>query len=69
MSMQQKIIKYIALALAIGLAVSIIGGILGVIPKRIGIGVYAPALDKHGNSMAGVRVLAKLSEALDLNIY
>ena len=31
MSMQQKIIKYIALALAIGLAVSIIGGILGVI--------------------------------------
>ena len=31
MSMQQKIIKYIALALAIGLAVSIIGGIFGVI--------------------------------------
>ena len=29
--MQQKIIKYIALALAIGLAVSIIGGIFGVI--------------------------------------
>ena len=45
------------------------GGIMGVIPNRMGIGVYAPALDKHGNSMAGVQVLAKLSEALDLNIY
>ena len=45
------------------------GGIMGVIPNRMGIGVFAPALDKRGNSMAGVRVLAKLSEALDLNIY
>ena len=45
------------------------GGIMGIIPHRMGIGVYAPALDQRGNSMAGVRVLAKLSEALDLNIY
>ncbi len=45
------------------------GGIMGVVPHRMGIGVFAPALDKHGNSVAGVRMLAKLSEALDLNIY
>ena len=45
------------------------GGIMGVIPRTMGIGVYAPALDKHGNSMAGVQVLARLSEKLDLNIY
>lgn len=45
------------------------GGIMGVIPRRMGIGVYAPALDKHGNSMAGVQVLARLSQALDLGIY
>ena len=45
------------------------GGILGVIPKRMGIGVYAPALDKHGNSVAGVQLLARLSNALDLSIY
>ena len=45
------------------------GGILGVIPRSMGIGVYAPSLDKHGNSMAGVQVLARLSEQLDLNIY
>ena len=45
------------------------GGILGVIPRRMGIGVYAPALDKHGNSVAGVKALAKLSEELDLSIF
>ena len=45
------------------------GGIMGVIPRRMGIGVFAPALDRHGNSVAGVKVLEKLSEILDLNIY
>lgn len=45
------------------------GGILGVIPRRMGIGVFAPALDKHGNSVAGVQALAGLSQALDLSIY
>ena len=45
------------------------GGIMGVIPRRMGIGVFAPALDRHGNSVAGVQVLARLSKALDLNIY
>ena len=45
------------------------GGIMGVIPRRMGIGVFAPALDKHGNSYAGVRALEKLSLALDLSIY
>ena len=45
------------------------GGILGVIPRSIGIGVYAPALDRHGNSVAGVQALAQLSRELDLSIY
>ena len=45
------------------------GGIMGVVPKRMGIGVFAPALDKRGNSVAGVQLLASLSRALDLNIY
>ena len=45
------------------------GGILGVIPRQFGIGVYAPALDKHGNSVAGVQTLAQLSRELDLSIY
>ena len=45
------------------------GGIMGVIPRRMGIGVFAPALDRHGNSVAGVQMLARLSQAMDLSIY
>ena len=45
------------------------GGVMGVIPRRMGIGIFAPALDKHGNSVAGVQMLRELSEALDLSIY
>ena len=45
------------------------GGILGVIPRSMGIGVYAPALARHGNSVAGVQTLAQLSRELDLSIY
>lgn len=45
------------------------GGIMGVIPRNLGIGVYAPALDRHGNSVAGVQALAQLSRELDLSIY
>ena len=45
------------------------GGIMGVIPRHMGIGVFAPALDKHGNSVAGVKALEKFSKILDLNIY
>jgi glutaminase len=45
------------------------GGIMGVIPRKMGIGVFAPALDKRGNSYAGVQALANLSQILDLGIY
>lgn len=45
------------------------GGILGVIPRRMGVAVFAPALDKHGNSVAGVQAMIRLSQALDLSIY
>lgn len=45
------------------------GGILGSVPKRMGIGVYGPALDEKGNSIAGIRILKDLSEELDLSIF
>ena len=45
------------------------GGIMAVIPRRMGIGVFAPSLDKHGNSVAGVQLLARLSRELDLSVY
>jgi len=45
------------------------GGILGVVPGRMGIGVFSPALDKKGNSVAGIRALELLSQELNLSIY
>ena len=45
------------------------GGIMGVIPHKMGIGVFAPAIDRHGNSVAGVKALEELSRKLDLSIY
>ena len=45
------------------------GGILGVVPHSMGIAVFSPALDKHGNSVAGIRALEKISRELDLSIY
>lgn len=45
------------------------GGILCTVPKRYGIGVFGPALDRKGNSIAGVEMLKTLSQGYDLNIY
>lgn len=45
------------------------GGIMASVPNRMGIGVYGPALDKKGNSIAGLKVLEDLSKKLDLNIF
>lgn len=44
------------------------GGIMGVVPRRMGIGVYSPGLDKKGNSLAGVKILEVLSEKINLSI-
>ena len=45
------------------------GGIMGVVPGRMGVGVYAPALDKKGNSVAGIRAMELLSQKLELSVY
>lgn len=45
------------------------GGILCSVPKKYGIGVYGPSLDKKGNSIAGVKMLEDLSRQYDLSIY
>lgn len=45
------------------------GGIMASVPNRMGIGVYGPALDKRGNSIAGVKMLEDLSQKLNLNIF
>lgn len=45
------------------------GGILTLIPGAIGIGVVGPALNSKGNSIAGVELLEKLSNAYDLSMF
>ena len=45
------------------------GGILATVPRRYGIGIYGPALDKKGNSIAGLKLIKDLAEELDLSIF
>ncbi len=45
------------------------GGIMAVVPTRMGIGIYAPALDQKGNSLGGIQLLERLSKALYLSIF
>ena len=50
-------------------AIGIGGGIMGVVPGRCSVGVLGPALDEHGNSLAGIMLLHDLSELFDWSIY
>jgi glutaminase len=44
------------------------GGILAVLPGQLGIAVFSPPLDPHGNSVRGVEVCRQISTDLDLNL-
>ncbi len=45
------------------------GGLMAVSNKRAGIGVFGPALDSKGNSIAGCRLLKEISHKLRLSIF
>lgn len=45
------------------------GGILSVVDKRMGIGIFGPALDLKGNSIAGQHVLQELSAKMKLHMF
>lgn len=45
------------------------GGIMALIPGQLGIGVYGPALNEKGNSVAGVHMLSMLSERFEWSIF
>ncbi|BAC12826.1 glutaminase [Oceanobacillus iheyensis] len=56
------------------------GGILAVVPPRVrdqnlpflegcGIGVFGPALDKQGNSIAGIKLLRHIANQWDLSLF
>jgi glutaminase len=44
------------------------GGIIAVLPGQLGIAVFSPPLDRHGNSVRGVAVCRDLSQELDLHL-
>jgi glutaminase len=44
------------------------GGVIAVLPGQLGIGVFSPRLDGHGNSVRGVRVCEQLSRRFDLHL-
>ena len=45
------------------------GGIMAVVPGFMGIGIFSPALDSKGNSVAGIRALELLSRRLQLSVF
>ena len=45
------------------------GGIMAIVPTRMGIGIFSPALDSKGNSVAGIKALELLSKRLYLSIF
>lgn len=47
----------------------IAGGIVAVVPGRLGLAVYSPRLDPHGHSVRGVAVFRALSAAWGLNLF
>lgn len=45
------------------------GGIMGAVPAKFGIGIFGPALDEKGNSVAGLKLLELLSRNYRLSIF
>ncbi len=45
------------------------GGLLSVVDKQLGIGIYGPALDAKGNSIAGKVMLKYLADELELHLF
>ncbi len=45
------------------------GGMLAVVPRQMGIAIFAPRLDTRGNSVRGIRVCTDLAERFGLHIF
>lgn len=45
------------------------GGIMSVSPGKVGVGIYGPALNEKGSSIAGIELLKKLRNELDIGVF
>lgn len=45
------------------------GGIVAVLPGQLGIGVFSPRLDSHGNSVRGIELCRELSRMFNLHMF
>jgi glutaminase len=45
------------------------GGVLAVVPGRLGLAVYSPPLDSYGNSSRGIAVCEAISSRLQLHLF
>ncbi len=44
------------------------GGIVAVLPGQVGVAVYSPRLDSHGNSVRGIRTCERMSRDMDMHL-
>ncbi|MBC7825179.1 MAG: glutaminase, partial [Candidatus Parcubacteria bacterium] len=45
------------------------GGIIAVVPNQVGIAVFSPPLDSHGNSVRGIKVCEDLAREFELHMF
>jgi glutaminase len=45
------------------------GGIIAIVPNQVGIAVFSPLLDAHGNSVRGIKVCEALSQHFELHMF
>lgn len=45
------------------------GGIVAVVPGKVGIGIYSPPLDAKGNSVRGIQVCKELADRFHLHVF
>ena len=45
------------------------GGLLAVVPGKLGIAVFSPPLDVAGNSVRGQKIIRDFANKLEFNLY
>ena len=45
------------------------GGIVAVVPGRMGIAAFSPRLNEAGNSVRAIKAISYIAEELDLSIF